>query len=67
MRNILILLVSGCGAVGRAVASDFRGPGFQSSHRLLLVNIFTVNCVVEKTKIKEKEALNGPLKANLIL
>ena len=25
---------SGCGSVGRAVASDTRGPQFESSHRL---------------------------------
>ena len=27
---------SGCGAVDRAVNSDTRGPGFESSHRYLL-------------------------------
>ena len=26
----------GCGAVGRAVASDIRGPPFESSHRQIL-------------------------------
>ena len=31
---------SGCGAVGRAVASDSRGPGFESSHWQLLFNIY---------------------------
>ena len=31
---------SGCGAVGRAVAYDTRGPGFESSHRQLLLNIY---------------------------
>ena len=39
---------SGCGAVGRAVASNTRGPGFESSHRQLILNIyllFTVNCL----------------------
>ena len=29
---------SGCGAVGRAVASNTRGPGFKCSHRQLLLN-----------------------------
>ena len=37
---------SGCGAVGRAVAYDTRGPGFESSHRqLLFEHLFTVNCL----------------------
>ena len=37
---------SGCGAVGRAVTYDTRGPGFESSHRqLLFEHLFTVNCL----------------------
>ena len=37
---------SGCGAVGRAVAYDIRGPRFESSHRqLLFEHLFTVNCL----------------------
>ena len=36
------LLGSGCGAVGRAVTSDTREPGFESSRWQLL---FTVNCL----------------------
>ena len=52
---------SGCGAVGRAVASDTRGPQFESSHwQNSLIYLFTVNCI-EKTKIKKKEAGNGPI------
>ena len=54
---------SGCGSVGRAVASDTRGPRFESSHRQKFINtkhLYTVNCVLKKTKIKEKEAGNGP-------
>ena len=44
--NSLIILGSGCGAVGRAVAYDTRGPGFESSHRqLLFEHLFTVNCL----------------------
>ena len=51
---------SGCGAVGRAVASYTRGPRFESSHRQKFIeHLFTVNCI-EKTKIKKKEAGNGP-------
>ena len=32
-----------CGAVDSTVASDTRGPGFESRRRQLLLNIFTVN------------------------
>ena len=49
-------MCSGCGAVGRVVASDTRGPGFESSHWQLLEHLLTV---LEKTKNKEKEAGNG--------
>ena len=44
---------NGCGSVGREVASDSRGPRFESSHRQTLFYLYTVNCI-EKTKIKEK-------------
>ena len=54
---------SGCGAVGRAVASISRGPRFESRHRQKFIVHFTVNCV-ERTKIKEKEAGNGPFFKN---
>ena len=50
---------SGCGSVGRAVASDTRGPRFESSHIIYIEHSFSVNCI-EKTKIKLKEAGNGP-------
>ena len=53
---------SGCGAVGRAVASDTRGPRFESSHRQLLLNIYLLLTVCRKDKNKEKEAGNGPFK-----
>ena len=45
---------SGCGAVGRAVAYDTRGPGFDSSHRQLLLNIYLLLTVCRKDKNKEK-------------
>ena len=51
---------NGCGAVGRAVASDTRGPGFESSHRQLLLNIYLLLTVCWKDENKEKEAGNGP-------
>ena len=49
-------LGSGCGSVGRAVASNARGPRFESSHWQPFISdicLFTVNCI-EKTKINEK-------------
>ena len=45
---------SGCGAVGRAVAYDTRGPGFDSSHRQLLLNIYLLLTVCRKDENKEK-------------
>ena len=44
---------SGCGSVGRAVASDTRGPWFESNHPQTLYYLYTVNCI-EKIKIKKK-------------
>ena len=55
-------LGSGCGSVARAVASDTRDARFESSRRQTFIEyLFTVNCL-EKTKIKKKDAGNGPLK-----
>ena len=55
---------SGCGAVGRAVAFNTRGPGFESSHRQLLLNIYLLLTVCRKDENKEKEAGNGPFFKN---
>ena len=44
---------SGCGSVGRAVASDTRGPQFESSHRqkfIYVEHLFTVNFVLKRRK-----------------
>ena len=50
-------LGSGCGAVGRAIASNTRDPQFESSHRLYyLLSILLKNCI-EKTKIKKKRSV----------
>ena len=48
--NLTILATSGsgCGAVGRAVASNTRGPRFESSHRQLLLNIYLLLTVCRK-------------------
>ena len=58
--NYFLCLGSGCGAVGRAVASNTRGPGFESSHWQLLLNIYLLLTVCRKDENKEKEAENGP-------
>ena len=50
---------SGGGSVGRAVASDSRGPWFESSHRQkFILNIYCQ--LYWKDENKEKEARNGP-------
>ena len=44
---------SGCGSVGRAVASYTRGPRFESSHRqkfIYIEHLYTVNCVLKRRK-----------------
>ena len=54
---------SGCGSVGRAVASDTRDPPFESRHQHNYINRF----YNRNDKNKEKEARNGPsLKKNLL-
>ena len=59
---------SGGGSVGRAVASNARGPRFESSHRqsfLLDIYLFTIK-YIEKTKIKKKRGREWPIfKKNL--
>ena len=47
-------LGSGCGAVGRAVAYDTRGPRFKSSHWQLLLNIYLLLTVCRKDENKDK-------------
>ena len=58
---------SGCGSVGRAVASDTRGPRFESSHRqkfIFILNICLLSTEYWKDENKEKEAGYGPFKYN---
>ena len=45
---------SGCGAVGRVVAYDTRGPGFDSSHCQLLLNNYLLLTVCRNEENKEK-------------
>ena len=45
---------SGCGPVGRVVASNTSGPGFESSHRQPLLNIYLLLTVCRKGENKEK-------------
>ena len=50
------LLGTGCGWIGRAVASNNRRLRFKSSHQQnVLMNIITVNCRKEKNNQKEAE------------
>ena len=54
---------SGCGSVGRAVASDTRGPRFESSHQqkfISILNISLLSTVCWRDENKEKEAGYGP-------
>ena len=53
---------SGRGAVGTPVASNTRDPWFESSHWQILFTIKLYLICFEKTKLKIKEAGNGPLK-----
>ena len=53
-------LGSGCGSVGRAVASDTKGPRFESGHRQTFYYLFTINWI-EKTKTKDKRGREGPI------
>ena len=53
-KNSYFKLGSGCGAVGRAVAYDTSGPGFESNHRQLLLNIHLLLTVCRKDENKEK-------------
>ena len=63
LRETFTVLGSGCGSVGRAVASNSRGPLFVSSHRQKY--ILNINCQLYwKDENKEKEAGNGPFKKN---
>ena len=44
---------SGCGSVGGAVASNTRGPQFESSHWqkfIYIEHLFSVNCVLKRRK-----------------
>ena len=60
----MFFLGSGCGSVGRAVASDYRGLLFESSH----LQKFTLNIYCQlyyKDKNKEKSGLEWPIEKNV--
>ena len=60
------MLGSGCGSVGRAVASDARGPRFESPViGKNLYSTFTFN-YIEKAKIKKKRPGMAHLKNKLV-
>ena len=50
------IIGSGCGSVGRAVASDTRDPQYKSRHRQNII----YQLYNRKDRNKEKEARNGP-------
>ena len=52
----------GCGSVGRAVASNSRGPQFKSSHRQKIILNIAYCQLYWKDENKEKEAGNGTFK-----
>ena len=52
---------SGCGAVGRVVACNTRGPRFESCHRQLLLNIYLLLTVCRKDENKEKRGREWPI------
>ena len=57
------VLGSGCGSVGRAFASNTRGPVVRIQTTANFYRTFIIYCqlyCIEKTTLKEKEAGNGP-------
>ena len=60
LKSNIVVLGIGCGAVDSLVASDYRGPGFQSSHKQLLLSNYLLLTVCRKDGNKEKEAGNYP-------
>ena len=59
-----IALGSGCGSVGRVVASKTRGPRFDSSHRQKFIYIFKIcllSTVCWKDENKEKRGREWPV------
>ena len=48
--NKKALFGNGCGSVGRAVASESRGPRFESSHWQTLLNICLLSTVLKRQK-----------------
>ena len=61
--KIYLVLGSGFGSVGRAIASNSKGPRFESSHQQkFILNIFCQ--LYWKDENKEKEAGNGPFLKN---
>ena len=56
----------GCCSVGRAVASDARGPRFESISNLLFIwHLLVYSQLYRKDENKDKEARNGPSFKNI--
>ena len=60
-------LGSGCCSVGRAVASDTRGPRFEFSHRQLLLNQYFLLTVCRKDENERKRGRKWPIRQRLFL
>ena len=67
LKSSFLWLGRGCGAVGRAVASDTRDPRFESQHPLTIyLFICQLYDIMEKTKIK-KTRLRWARQQNILL
>ena len=63
VKSCWLLGSSGCGSVGRTVASDTRGPWFESRHQQKFYRTFIycqLDCI-EKTKRKQKSGREWPI------
>ena len=52
--NLLSQVRSGYGSVGIVVASDTRGPRFESSHWQNLLNIYLLSTVLKRQKLRNR-------------
>ena len=62
-----IAVGSGYGKVDRALESDTRDLRFESRHRQHYLPSTVLKSCVEKTKIKKKEAGNGPIFKRILM
>ena len=61
--NMMKILGCGCDSVGKAVASNSRGPQFESSHqKTFILNIYLLSTVLKRRKKKSKRGQEWPIK-----